>query len=201
LQCGDCGEKNKHKKTNKMPVTIRLSRHGKKHQAFYHIVVADSRAPRDGRLIEKIGIYNPRTNPATIEINQEKALSWLNKGAQPSDTCRAILSYKGVLYKRHLNEGVKKGAMTQEQADAKFAEWMEQKSLKISQKQQSVMNAGKEAVKSRLADEAKVREKIRERLAAKRIAESEAAAAAAVEAAHQAEGGEASADPAEPAAE
>ncbi len=188
-----------------MPVTIRLTRHGKKHQAFYHIVVADSRAPRDGRFIEKIGTYNPRTNPATIEINHDKALSWLNKGAQPSDTCRAILSYKGVLYKRHLDEGVKKGAMTQEQADAKFAQWMEQKNLKVSQKQQSVLNAAKESVKSRIAEEAKVREKIRERIAAKRIAESEAAATAAVEAAREAEGtqggGEAAADAAEQAAE
>lgn len=171
-----------------MPVKIRLARHGKKHQAFYHIVVADSRAPRDGRFIEKIGTYNPKTNPATIEINHEKALSWLNKGAQPTDTCRAILSYKGVLYKRHLDEGVKKGAMTQEQADAKFAQWMEQKNLKITQKQQAVLNAGKESVKARIAEEAKVREKIRERIAAKRIAESEAAAAAAVDAARQAEG-------------
>jgi small subunit ribosomal protein S16 len=187
-----------------MPVKIRLSRHGKKHQAFYHIVVADSRAPRDGRFIEKIGIYNPKTNPATIEINQDKALSWLNKGAQPSDTCRAILSYKGVLYRRHLNEGVRKGAMTQEQADEKFAQWMEQKNLKIAQKKQAVLNAVKESVKSRLAEEAKVREKIRERIAAKRIAESEAAAAAAVEAAREAEGtegGAAAADTTEPAAE
>lgn len=191
-----------------MPVKIRLTRHGKKHQAFYHIVVADSRAPRDGRFIEKIGTYNPRTNPATIEINHDKALSWLSKGAQPSDTCRAILSYKGVLYKRHLNEGVKKGAMTQEQADAKFAQWMEQKNLKISQKQQSVMNAGKSALKARLEEEAKVREKIRERIAAKRIAESEATAASAVEAAREAEGaegnedsGEAATNAAEPAAE
>lgn len=177
-----------------MPVKIRLARRGKKHQAYYHIVVADSRAPRDGKFIEQIGTYNPKTNPATITIDHDKALNWLQKGAQPTDTCRAILSYKGVLYRKHLNEGVKKGALTQEQADAKFASWLEEKNLKISQKQQKVINEKKEAAKARMMEEAKVREKIRERIAAKRIAESEAAAAAAVEAARQAEGSEAGND-------
>ncbi|HRS37958.1 MAG TPA: 30S ribosomal protein S16, partial [Bacteroidia bacterium] len=103
-----------------MPAKIRLTRHGKKHNAYYHIVVADGRAPRDGKFIEVIGNYNPNTNPATINLDATKALNWLNKGAQPTDTCRAILSYKGVLYRNHLNKGVLKGALTAEQADAKF---------------------------------------------------------------------------------
>ena len=94
-----------------MPVKIRLQRYGKKHQAFYHVVVADSRAPRDGKFIEKLGTYNPRTNPATIDINFEKTLDWFEKGAQPTDTCRAILSYKGIMFKNHLNVGVKKALL------------------------------------------------------------------------------------------
>src|ERR1044072_9278504 len=101
-----------------MPTKIRLPRHGKKAQAFFHIVVADGRAPRDGKFIEKIGTYDPKTNPATININTEKAIEWLKNGAQPTDTCRAILSYKGVMYKKHLLEGVKKGAFSAEQAEA-----------------------------------------------------------------------------------
>jgi small subunit ribosomal protein S16 len=170
-----------------MPVKIRLARHGKKHQPFYHIVVADSRAPRDGRFIEKIGIYNPLTHPITLEINTEKALHWLERGAQPTDTCRSLLSQQGVLYRRHLNLGVKKGALTQEQADARFAEWLEQKKLKIARIRQAELNAKKEALKRQQAEEARVRKKIEERIAAKRIARSEMAAAAAVEAARQAE--------------
>ena len=105
-----------------MPVKIRLARHGKKGYAFYHIVVADSRAPRDGKFIEKIGTYNPNTNPATIDLSFEKALDWLQKGAQPTDTCRAILSYKGVLYKKHLLGGVAKGAFSESDAEAKVKE-------------------------------------------------------------------------------
>ena len=104
-----------------MPTKIRLQRFGKKGQPFYHVVVADSRAPRDGKFIEKIGTYNPRTIPATIDLNLDRALYWLGTGAQPTETTRAILSYKGVLYKNHLLGGVKKGALTQEQADAKFS--------------------------------------------------------------------------------
>ena len=99
-----------------MAVKIRLARHGKKGFAFYHIVAADSRAPRDGKFIEKLGTYNPNTNPATIDLNFEKALGWLLKGAQPTDTCRAILSYKGVMYKKHLLDGVAKGAFTEAEA-------------------------------------------------------------------------------------
>ncbi len=103
-----------------MSVKIRLGRHGKKGYPFYHIVVADSRAPRDGKFIEKIGTYNPNTNPATIELSFEKALDWLQKGAQPTDTCRAILSEKGVLMKKHLLGGVAKGAFSESDAEAKF---------------------------------------------------------------------------------
>src|SRR5436190_23522462 len=103
-----------------MPAKIRLARHGKKHQGYYHIVVADGRAPRDGKYIEVIGNYNPNTNPATIVLDTEKALGWLQKGAQPTDTARAILSYKGVHYKSHLVRGVAKGLLTQEHADAKL---------------------------------------------------------------------------------
>jgi small subunit ribosomal protein S16 len=115
-----------------MPTKIRLQRRGKKGQAFYHIVIADGRAPRDGKFIERIGIYNPIPRPAHIEINFDKALDWLQKGAQPTDTVRAILSYKGVIYKNHLLKGVQKGAMTSEQAEAKFEAWAQEKALKIS---------------------------------------------------------------------
>ena len=121
-----------------MPVKIRLARHGKKGYAFYHIVVADSRAPRDGKFIEKIGTYNPNTNPATIDLNFDKALEWLQKGAQPTDTCRAILSYKGVMYKKHLLGGVAKGAFDEAAADAKFEKWMSEKAAKISAKTQKL---------------------------------------------------------------
>ena len=161
-----------------MPVKIRLQRFGKKANPYYHIVVADGRAPRDGKFIEQIGSYNPKTNPASIELNVDKALDWLNKGAQPTGTTRAILSYRGVLYRMHLNKGVKKGALTQEQADEKFNVWLEQKNLKISQKVQDVMNKKKEESKSRVSEEEKVKAKIAEKVAAKRIAAAEAAAAA-----------------------
>ena len=110
-----------------MAVKIRLARHGKKNHAYFHIVVADSRAPRDGRLIETLGTYNPNTDPATITLDQERALYWINTGAQPTLTARRLLSYRGVLLKKHLQEGVAKGALTQEQADAKWDAWMQEK--------------------------------------------------------------------------
>ena len=141
-----------------MPVKIRLQRHGKKGAAFFHIVIADGRAPRDGKFIEKIGTYNPTTNPATINLDADKALSWLNNGAQPTDTCRAILSYKGVMYKNHLQGGVRKGALTQEQADAKFAKWLSEKEAKISGKVDKLANAKKDAYKNRMAAEAAAKE-------------------------------------------
>lgn len=131
-----------------MATKIRLQRHGRKKRAFFHIVVADSRAPRDGRYIEKLGTYNPVTNPATIDIDLNSAVTWLMNGAQPSDTAKAILSYKGALYKKHLQVGVNKGAITQEQADAKFAEWISEKDSKVENKRQnlaSTRNAQKAA--------------------------------------------------------
>lgn len=138
-----------------MATKIRLQRHGKKGKAFYYIVVADARAPRDGRFIERLGSYNPNTNPATINIDFDKTLDWVNTGAQPTDTCRAILAYKGVMYKKHLQGGVKKGALTVEQADAKFAEWTEQKENKISGKSTSLSSAKDEVRKAALVAEAK----------------------------------------------
>ncbi|MEM6320780.1 MAG: 30S ribosomal protein S16 [Bacteroidota bacterium] len=115
-----------------MAVKIRLQRKGRKKRPFYHIVVADARAPRDGRFIEKLGTYNPMTSPATIEINRDRAFDWLMKGAQPTDTARAILRFKGVLYRKHLERGVKKGALTPEQAEAKYLAWIEEKEAKIN---------------------------------------------------------------------
>ncbi len=117
-----------------MPVKIRLARRGRTKRPFYHIVIADSRAPRDGRFIEKIGSYNPMTKPATIEIDRDVAFDWLQKGAQPTDTVKAILKFKGVLYRKHLQRGVTKGALTQEQADAKYQEWIAAKDAKIAER-------------------------------------------------------------------
>lgn len=115
-----------------MAVKIRLQRRGRKKLPLYHIVIADSRAPRDGRFIENIGSYNPLTRPATIEIDRDKAFDWLMKGAQPTDTVRAILKFKGVMYRKHLNRGVAKGALTQEEADAKYLAWIENKESHIA---------------------------------------------------------------------
>jgi small subunit ribosomal protein S16 len=145
-----------------MPVKIRLSRHGKKHNAYYHIVVADGRAPRDGKYIEVIGNYDPNTNPATIIIDNDKALSWLQKGAQPTDTCRAILSYKGVLFRNHLMKGLAKGVVTQEQVDSKLAEWTEKKTSKIEEKKNRLANTSAKSLEERLAVESKKREAIAE---------------------------------------
>src|SRR5437899_9224637 len=150
-----------------MPVKIRLQRHGKKGNAFYHIVVADSRAPRDGKFIERIGSYNPNTNPATIELNVDKGVQWLQNGAQPTDTTRAILSYKGVLYKKHLQGGVTKGALTQEQADAKFAAWVQSKQSKIEAKKGGLTATVAEQAKARFVEEAKIREERAKAIAAK----------------------------------
>ncbi|MGZ4034255.1 MAG: 30S ribosomal protein S16 [Bacteroidia bacterium] len=141
-----------------MPVKIRLQRQGKKASAFFHIVIADGRAPRDGKFIEKIGTYNPTTNPATINLDSDKALAWLSNGAQPTDTCRAILSYKGVMYKNHLQGGIAKGALTQEQADAKYAKWLSEKETKVTTKVDKLANAKKDAYKNRMAAEAAAKE-------------------------------------------
>lgn len=150
-----------------MATKIRLQRFGKKGKPFYHVVVADARAPRDGKFIERIGSYNPNTNPATIDINFDKALDWVNKGAQPTDTCRAILSYKGVMYKKHLEGGVKKGAITAEQAESKFAEWLQSKEGKIEGKKDSLTKSKDEVKKAVLVAEAKKKEEIAAAILAK----------------------------------
>ncbi len=151
-----------------MPTKIRLQRHGRKGYPFYHIVVADSRAPRDGKNIEKLGTYNPNTQPATIDINFDSAVQWLDNGAQPSDTCRAILSYKGVLYKKHLNGGVKKGAFSQEEADKKFAAWIADKDNLIGSSAKAVVKAKADVQKERLAAEVKKNAAIAAKVAAKK---------------------------------
>ena len=185
-----------------MATKIRLQRHGRKKRAFYHIVVADSRAPRDGRFIEKIGTYNPITNPATIELDVNKATEWLLKGAEPTDTAAAILSHKGAKYKKHLQVGVNKGAITQEQADQKFAEWVAEKDNKVQSKVDGLSQARSEqraaALKAEEAKKEAIAAKIQERLAAEA-----AANAPAVEATEEAPAEEASTEeaPAEESAE
>lgn len=141
-----------------MPVRIRLQRHGKKGKPFYWVVAADSRSKRDGRFLEKIGTYNPNTNPATIDLDVDVAVQWLQNGAQPSDTARAILSYKGALLKNHLIGGVKKGALTEEQADAKFNAWLEEKSSKIGGKVDGLAKAQEDAKAKALEAEKAVNE-------------------------------------------
>ena len=160
-----------------MAVKIRLQRHGKKNFAFFHIVVADSRSPRDGRFIEQIGSYNPNTNPATIVLDADKALAWLKVGAEPTLTVRRILSYEGVLLRHHLDGGVAKGALTQEQADKKYVDWKAQRDAKIAAKKQGISKDAAAAAKAALEAEAKVNQERAEAIAKKK-AEAEAAAAA-----------------------
>ena len=131
-----------------MSVKIRLQRHGKKQKPFYWIVAADARSKRDGRYLEKLGTYNPNTNPATIDLNLDQAVQWLHNGAQPTDTARAILSYKGALMKHHLDGGIRKGALTQEQADAKLAAWLEEKAGKVDTKKEGLSKV-QEAAKAK----------------------------------------------------
>ncbi len=131
-----------------MSVKIRLQRHGKKQKPFYWIVAADARSKRDGKYLEKLGTYNPNTNPATIDLNLDSAVQWLHNGAQPTDTARAILSYKGALLKHHLDGGIRKGALTQEQADAKLAAWLEAKAGKVDSKKEGLSKA-QEAAKAK----------------------------------------------------
>jgi small subunit ribosomal protein S16 len=151
-----------------MATRMRLQRYGKKGQPYYHIVITDGRAPRDGRFIERIGSYNPLTIPATIDLDMDKALAWLQKGASPSDTAKAILSYKGVLYKNHLLKGVAKGALTQEAAEVKFQQWLTEKQAKISSKINQKAQESKSEMKKRLEAEAKVKEEREEVIAKKR---------------------------------
>ena len=156
-----------------MPVKIRLQRHGKKGKPYFWIIAADSRSKRDGKFLEKLGYYNPTTNPAQIDLNVDSAVKWLQNGAQPTDTARAILSYKGALMKNHLAGGVRKGALTEEQAEAKFNEWLEQKSGSIDHKKATLSEAKEKAKAEKLAAEKAVSEK--------RAADAAAAAAPAEE--------------------
>ena len=128
-----------------MPVKIRLQRHGKKGKPYYWIVAADARAKRDGKYLEKLGIYNPNTNPATVELNVDGAVTWLQNGAQPTDTAKTLLSYKGALLKNHLAGGVRKGALTEEQAEAKFTAWVDAKEGKVQGKKDSLAQAQADA--------------------------------------------------------
>ena len=151
-----------------MSVKIRLQRHGKKGKPFYWVVAADARSKRDGKYLEKIGTYNPNTNPATIELNLDSAVKWLHNGAQPTDTAKAILSYKGALLKHHLDGGIRKGALTQEQADAKLAKWLEDKANTVDAKKDGL---------SKKQQDAKVKALKAEKVANdKRIAKAEEAA-------------------------
>jgi len=168
-----------------MPTKIRLQRYGKKGQPFYHIVIADGRAPRDGKFIEKIGSYNPLTQPATINLDVDQAVSWLRKGAQPTDTVRAIMTYKGAMYKNHLLIGVDKGAFSLEDANAKFQVWADEKAAKINNAKSSIEESKRNAKKDSIAAEVKVKEQRAEEIAKRKAAEIEAkvAAARAIEAA------------------
>jgi len=157
-----------------MPVKIRLQRHGKKGKPFYWVVAADARSKRDGKFLEKLGTYNPNTNPATIDLNLDSAVQWLHNGAQPTDTARAILSYKGALLKHHLDGGVRKGALTQEQADAKFTQWLDEKSGKVDAKKDNLSTAKADARAKALEAEKKVNA---DRIAAAKQAEADLAAA------------------------
>lgn len=168
-----------------MSVKIRLQRHGRTHAPYYHIVVADSRAPRDGKFIEKIGTYNPTSVPATIELNLDSAVNWLAKGAQPTDTCRAILSYKGALYKHHLSAGVRKGALTEEAAATQFEKWINEKQSKVDAHVEKTAKSKADSKANALANETKVKEaraaKLAEKLAAAEAAANPVAEEAAVE--------------------
>lgn len=186
-----------------MAVKIRLQRHGKKNFAFFHIVVADTRAPRDGRFIEQLGSYNPNTNPATIVLNAERALAWLNVGAETTLVTRRILSYEGILLKKHLQGGVAKGALTQEQADQKFAAWKAQKEAKVNAKKEGLVKVADDKKKAAFEAEKKVNAERAEALAkkAEELAESERKAAAEAAAAKAAEEAAAAEAPEEAAPE
>ena len=166
-----------------MPVKIRLQRHGKKGKPFYWVVAADARAKRDGRYLEKLGTYNPNTNPATVDINEENAVNWLEKGAQPTDTARTLMSYKGIMLRHHLNGGVRKGALTQEEADKKLAAWLEEKDAKIQAKKEGLTKEETDARAKRFAAEKAVSDK---RLADAAAAEADATIAEEVAAAETA---------------
>lgn len=177
-----------------MSVKIRLSRHGRKAAAFYHVVVADSRAPRDGKFIEKLGSYNPNTNPATIELNFDRALYWLQVGAQPTETARMVLSTKGVLLMKHLLDGVKKGAFDEAAAKAKFEKWVSEKNDKLAAAKTKNIVDAKDAKKAKVEAERKINEARAAEIAQKRAEAEAAAKAAAEEAAAEAPAEEAAAE-------
>jgi len=166
-----------------MPVKIRLARHGRKARPFYHIVIADGRAPRDGKFIERIGSYNPVTNPATIDLNFDKALEWIMKGAQPTDTVRAILSYEGVMYKKHLLGGVSKGAFDEKTMESKFEAWKQEKVIKIQENRNSISKEAQELADKKMSAEKEVNEARMESIAKKIADENKALEDAAKEAA------------------
>jgi small subunit ribosomal protein S16 len=170
-----------------MAVKIRLARRGRKKLAMFDVVVADARAPRDGRFVEKIGTYNPNTNPATVVLNEKQAIQWVLNGAQPTDTVRAILSYKGIMYAKHLQVGVNKGAITQEQADAKFEAWKAEKEISIQTKASTLQQSKAKSKAARLEAEAKVSSTRAENIAAKNKVAEEALVASVVEAINEAE--------------
>jgi small subunit ribosomal protein S16 len=159
-----------------MPVKIRLQRHGRKGYAYYHIVISDSKAPRDGKFIERIGSYNPNTNPATIDLKFERALYWLQTGAQPTDTTRTILSNEGVLLKKHLLEGVKKGAFDEAEADVRFAAWKASKESSVSKTKEQLVAEKQADLKARLKAEVEVNKAKAAELAKKKADAIEAAA-------------------------
>jgi small subunit ribosomal protein S16 len=165
-----------------MAVKIRLARRGRKKLAMFDVVVADARAPRDGKFVEKIGTYNPNTNPATIVLNEKQAIQWVLNGAQPTDTARAVLSSKGILYAKHLQVGVLKGALTQEQADAKFEAWKVEKAKQVEASNAKLAQSKAKSKASRLEAEAKVSSARAEVIAAKNKVADEAIVASVVEA-------------------
>ena len=154
-----------------MPTKIRLQRRGKKGRPFFHIVIADSRAPRDGKFVEKIGTYNPLTMPASIDLDFDRALYWYQTGAQPTETVRAILSYKGILYKSHLINGLKKGALTTEQVEEKFQQWLDQKNIQISEKTSAKKRSHLDDKKKRLETETKIKEERADMIAKRKAKE------------------------------
>lgn len=165
-----------------MPAKIRLQRHGKKGQPFYHIVVADSRSPRDGKFIEKLGTYNPLTNPAEVTLNFDRAMYWVGVGAVPTDTARSLLSRKGVMLKHHLMIGVRKGALTEEQVEVKFQAWLKEREAKDANIAKGVEEKSRNERKSRMEAETKINEARAAEIAKKRLAEMEAKKAAEAEA-------------------
>jgi len=152
-----------------MAVKIRLQRQGRKKTPYYYVVIADSRSPRDGKFIERIGTYNPNTNPATIDLNGDKALAWMEKGAIPTDTVHRILSYKGVLFRKHLNRGVKKGAFTAEDAEKKFGQWLEEKAGKLDQQINRLKDELNKEERTRMERESKVAHARAQEILAKKL--------------------------------